>query len=90
MTKAIVAMFAVLGMAAAAHADDFSSSQDHLRSGNGSGLRSPEETNPNDLSNSQNHLRRGRGSGHSAQPSCENARYGSDLYFECHRSLSGR
>lgn len=89
MTKVLVSLFAVLSMSIAAQAD-FSSSQDHLRSGNGSGLRSSEETNPNDLSNSQNELRRNGRPSRNVQPSCEGAEYGSDLYFECHRSLSGR
>jgi len=91
MTKTIVAMFAVLGMATATHADDFSSSQDHLRSGSGNGMRGAEDSNPNDLTNSQNELRRnGRSNRSGTQPSCEGAEYGSDLYYECHRGLSGR
>lgn len=83
MKKMILAAMATLAMSAVAHAD-FSGSQDELRNSPGYGGRpSAPSTNPNDIGNSQEELRRNGRSQRPIYTSCQEAEFGTELWWEC-------
>lgn len=87
MKKLVLSLLTVTGFCFLAQADDFDSSQEHLRNSPGysESYRRAEDSSSSDFQRSQRHLRGGDSRYQTEYRSCMEADFGSEFWWECRR-----